>query len=67
MRADVLLVERGLAPSRTAAQRLIAGGHVYTRAGREGTRPQREPGDTPAQARAPRAARVPQGRLDVFA
>lgn len=38
MRADVLLVERGLAPSRTAAQRLIAGGHVYTRAGREGTR-----------------------------
>jgi len=38
MRADVLLVERGLAPSRTAAQRLIAGGHVYTRVGRKGTR-----------------------------
>jgi 23S rRNA (cytidine1920-2'-O)/16S rRNA (cytidine1409-2'-O)-methyltransferase len=33
MRADVLLVERGLAASRTAAQRLIAGGHVYARAG----------------------------------
>jgi 23S rRNA (cytidine1920-2'-O)/16S rRNA (cytidine1409-2'-O)-methyltransferase len=33
MRADVLLVERGLAVSRTAAQRLIAGGHVYARAG----------------------------------
>ena len=33
MRADVLLVERGLAPSRTAAQRLIAGGHVFARAG----------------------------------
>ena len=33
MRADVLLVERGLAPSRTAAQRLIAGGHVFAHAG----------------------------------
>ena len=33
MRADVLLVERGLAPSRTAAQRLIAAGHVFTRDG----------------------------------
>lgn len=33
MRADVLLVARGLAASRTAAQRLIAGGHVFTRAG----------------------------------
>jgi 23S rRNA (cytidine1920-2'-O)/16S rRNA (cytidine1409-2'-O)-methyltransferase len=33
MRADLLLVERGLAPSRTAAQRLIAGGHVYASAG----------------------------------
>ncbi len=33
MRADVLLVERGLAPSRTAAQRLIAGGHVFAREG----------------------------------
>ncbi len=30
MRADVLLVERGLAPSRTAEQRLIAAGHVFT-------------------------------------
>ena len=29
MRVDVLLVERGLAPSRTAAQRLIAAGHVF--------------------------------------
>jgi len=29
MRADVLLVARGLAPSRTAAQRLIAAGHVF--------------------------------------
>lgn len=29
MRADVLLVERGLAPSRTAAQRLIAAGLVF--------------------------------------
>jgi 23S rRNA (cytidine1920-2'-O)/16S rRNA (cytidine1409-2'-O)-methyltransferase len=29
VRADVLLVERGLAPSRTAAQRLIAAGHVF--------------------------------------
>lgn len=55
----------------------LAGGGVFDRpadardggfaAGREGTRPQREPGDTPAQERAPRAARVPQGRLDVFA
>jgi 23S rRNA (cytidine1920-2'-O)/16S rRNA (cytidine1409-2'-O)-methyltransferase len=33
MRADLLLVERGFAPSRTAAQRLIAGGHVFARAG----------------------------------
>jgi 23S rRNA (cytidine1920-2'-O)/16S rRNA (cytidine1409-2'-O)-methyltransferase len=33
MRADVLLVERGLAVSRTVAQRMIAGGHVYARAG----------------------------------
>lgn len=33
MRADVLLVERGLAPSRTAAQRLIAAGHVFVREG----------------------------------
>ena len=33
MRADVLLVHRGLAPSRTAAQRLIAGGHVFARDG----------------------------------
>ena len=33
MRADVLLVCRGLAPSRTAAQRLIAAGHVFARDG----------------------------------
>ena len=33
MRADVLLVRRGLAPSRTAAQRLIAAGHVFAREG----------------------------------
>jgi 23S rRNA (cytidine1920-2'-O)/16S rRNA (cytidine1409-2'-O)-methyltransferase len=33
VRADVLLVERGLAPSRTAAQRLIAAGHVFVREG----------------------------------
>ncbi len=33
MRADVLLVARGLAPSRTAAQRLIEAGHVFTRNG----------------------------------
>jgi 23S rRNA (cytidine1920-2'-O)/16S rRNA (cytidine1409-2'-O)-methyltransferase len=33
MRADVLLVARGLAPSRTAAQRLIEAGHVFTRHG----------------------------------
>ncbi|TAG46223.1 MAG: TlyA family RNA methyltransferase [Betaproteobacteria bacterium] len=33
MRADVLLVARGLAPSRTAAQRLIEGGHVFARYG----------------------------------
>lgn len=33
MRADVLLVHRGLAPSRTAAQRLIAAGHVFVRDG----------------------------------
>ncbi len=33
MRADVLLVERGLAPSRAAAQRLIAAGHVFARNG----------------------------------
>ena len=33
MRADVLLVSRGLAPSRTAAQRLIAAGHVFAREG----------------------------------
>ena len=38
MRADILLVERGLAPSRTAAQRLIAGGHVFTRVGPKGAR-----------------------------
>jgi 23S rRNA (cytidine1920-2'-O)/16S rRNA (cytidine1409-2'-O)-methyltransferase len=30
VRADVLLVQRGLAPSRALAQRLIEGGHVYT-------------------------------------
>jgi 23S rRNA (cytidine1920-2'-O)/16S rRNA (cytidine1409-2'-O)-methyltransferase len=35
MRADVLLVERGLAPSRTAAQRLIAAGHVFAVEGAE--------------------------------
>ncbi|MEM6958443.1 MAG: S4 domain-containing protein, partial [Myxococcota bacterium] len=29
-RADVLLVERGLAPSRSRAQALILGGKVYT-------------------------------------
>ena len=33
MRADVLLVERGLAPSRTAAQRLIEAGHVFAHDG----------------------------------
>jgi 23S rRNA (cytidine1920-2'-O)/16S rRNA (cytidine1409-2'-O)-methyltransferase len=33
MRADVLLVERGLAASRTIAQRMISGGHVFARAG----------------------------------
>jgi 23S rRNA (cytidine1920-2'-O)/16S rRNA (cytidine1409-2'-O)-methyltransferase len=33
MRADVLLVARGLVPSRTAAQRLIEAGHVFTRDG----------------------------------
>ena len=33
MRADVLLVCRGLAPSRTAAQRLIAAGQVFARDG----------------------------------
>jgi 23S rRNA (cytidine1920-2'-O)/16S rRNA (cytidine1409-2'-O)-methyltransferase len=33
VRADVLLVARGLAPSRTAAQRLIEAGHVFTRHG----------------------------------
>jgi 23S rRNA (cytidine1920-2'-O)/16S rRNA (cytidine1409-2'-O)-methyltransferase len=33
VRADVLLVERGLAPSRTAAQRLIAAGLVFAREG----------------------------------
>ena len=38
MRADLLLVERGLAPSRTAAQRLIAAGHVFTLVGRKHTR-----------------------------
>ncbi len=38
MRADILLVERGLAPSRTAAQRLIAAGHVFTLVGRKQTR-----------------------------
>ncbi|MEQ1596757.1 MAG: TlyA family RNA methyltransferase [Casimicrobium sp.] len=38
MRADLLLVERGLAPSRTAAQRLIAAGHVFTLVGRKLTR-----------------------------
>lgn len=45
MRADVLLVERGLAPSRTAAQRLIAAGHVFTLVGRKQTRvPLTKPG-----------------------
>jgi 23S rRNA (cytidine1920-2'-O)/16S rRNA (cytidine1409-2'-O)-methyltransferase len=38
MRADVLLVARGLAPSRTAAQRLIEAGHVFTRHGDERTK-----------------------------
>ena len=33
MRADVLLVERGLAPSRTAAQRLITAGLVFVGVG----------------------------------
>ncbi len=33
VRADVLLVQRGLAPSRALAQRLIAGGHVYVLSG----------------------------------
>ena len=33
MRVDVLLVRRGLAPSRTAAQRLIEAGHVFARDG----------------------------------
>jgi 23S rRNA (cytidine1920-2'-O)/16S rRNA (cytidine1409-2'-O)-methyltransferase len=33
VRADVLLVERGFAPSRTAAQRLIAAGLVFAREG----------------------------------
>jgi 23S rRNA (cytidine1920-2'-O)/16S rRNA (cytidine1409-2'-O)-methyltransferase len=38
MRADVLLVARGLAPSRTAAQRLIEAGHVFTRTRTGGAR-----------------------------
>lgn len=47
MRADLLLVERGLAPSRTAAQRLIAAGHVFTLVGRKLTRvPLTKPGVT---------------------
>ncbi|MGL4233284.1 MAG: TlyA family RNA methyltransferase [Casimicrobium sp.] len=33
MRADVLLVQRGLAPSRALAQRMIEAGHVYARTG----------------------------------
>jgi 23S rRNA (cytidine1920-2'-O)/16S rRNA (cytidine1409-2'-O)-methyltransferase len=33
MRADVLLVQRGLAPSRARAQRMIEAGHVYVREG----------------------------------
>jgi 23S rRNA (cytidine1920-2'-O)/16S rRNA (cytidine1409-2'-O)-methyltransferase len=33
MRADVLLVQRGLAPSRALAQRMIEAGHVYAREG----------------------------------
>jgi 23S rRNA (cytidine1920-2'-O)/16S rRNA (cytidine1409-2'-O)-methyltransferase len=33
MRADVLLVQRGLAPSRALAQRMIEAGHVYVREG----------------------------------
>jgi 23S rRNA (cytidine1920-2'-O)/16S rRNA (cytidine1409-2'-O)-methyltransferase len=33
VRADVLLVQRGLAPSRALAQRMIEAGHVYARAG----------------------------------
>ncbi len=33
MRADVLLVQRGLAPSRALAQRMIEAGHVYARMG----------------------------------
>lgn len=37
MRADVLLVQRGLAPSRALAQRLIEGGHVYLLEGRAKT------------------------------
>jgi 23S rRNA (cytidine1920-2'-O)/16S rRNA (cytidine1409-2'-O)-methyltransferase len=33
MRADVMLVQRGLAPSRALAQRMIEAGHVYVRLG----------------------------------
>jgi 23S rRNA (cytidine1920-2'-O)/16S rRNA (cytidine1409-2'-O)-methyltransferase len=62
MRADVLLVERGLAPSRTAAQRLIAAGHVFARDG--DTRVAlTKPGVTPA---ADTALEVEASELDRF-
>ena len=45
MRADVALVERGLAPTRSAAQRLIAAGAVTLDRG-DGARPLAKAGET---------------------
>jgi 23S rRNA (cytidine1920-2'-O)/16S rRNA (cytidine1409-2'-O)-methyltransferase len=46
-RADQLLVSRGLAPTRSAAQRLIAGGAVRWRRGREWQLPRKAGEDLP--------------------
>ncbi len=47
MRADQLLVSRGLAPTRSAAQRLIASGAVRWRAGAAWALPRKAGEDLP--------------------
>ena len=49
MRVDQLLVSRGLAPTRSAAQRLILGGAVRWRAAGDGWRRPRKPGEALAE------------------
>jgi len=50
MRADQLLVERGVAPSRSAAQRLIARGGIRWRAGRDWAVPRKAGEELPDSA-----------------